>query len=41
MGAIIKGNIPATLMLVRLKLDIPLDLNEQRSQFGFSKTSTT
>jgi site-specific DNA recombinase len=34
-GAIIKGNIPATLTLVRLKEDIPLDWNEQRSLFGF------
>ena len=40
MGAIIKGNIPATLTLVRLKEDIPLDWNEQRSLLGFSKTST-
>jgi hypothetical protein len=41
MSAIIKGNIPATLTLVRLKKAIPLDWNEQRSLFGFSKTSST
>ena len=40
MGAIIKGNIPATLTLVRLKENIPLDWNEQRSLFGFNKTGT-
>ena len=40
MSAIIKGNIPATLTLVRLKEDIPLDWNEQRSLFGFNKTGT-
>jgi hypothetical protein len=38
MGAIINGNVPATLTLVRLKADIPLDWNEQRSLFGFNKT---
>jgi DNA invertase Pin-like site-specific DNA recombinase len=41
MGAIIKGNIPATLTLVRLKEAIPLDWNEQRNLFGFSNTSAT
>ena len=40
MGAIIKGNIPATLTLVRLKENIPLDWNEQRNIFEFSKTGT-
>jgi site-specific DNA recombinase len=41
MSAIIKGNIPATLTLVRLKADIPLDWNEQRDLFGFNKTGVT
>ena len=41
MSAIIKGNIPATLTLVRLKADIPLDWNEQRNLFGFNKTGVT
>jgi site-specific DNA recombinase len=41
MGAIIKGNIPATLTLVRLKEAIPLDWNEQRNLFGFNEKSTT
>ncbi|MEN8131086.1 MAG: recombinase family protein [Pseudomonadota bacterium] len=38
MGAIIKGNIPATLTLTRLKGDIPLNWNKQRNQFNFSIT---
>ena len=39
MGTIIKGNIPATLSLKKLKKGIPLDWKEQRDQFGFSKVN--
>ena len=41
MSAIIKGNITATLTLIRLKKAIPLDWNEQRKLFSFNETSTT
>ena len=40
-SAIIKGNIPATLTLVRLKTDITLDWSEQRDLFGFNKKGVT
>ena len=40
MGDIIKGNIPVTLSLNRLKKTIPLDWDEQRDLFGFSKISS-
>ena len=39
MDSIIKGNIPATLSLSKLKKCIPLDWKEQRDQFGFSKSN--
>ena len=34
---IIKGDIPATLSLDRLKRDVPIDWEEQRREFGFSQ----
>ena len=35
--AIIKGNIPPTLSLGRLKKGIPLDWEEQRQSLGFAR----
>jgi len=35
--AIFKGRIPRKLSMIRLKEDIPLDWEEQRKEFGFSR----
>jgi hypothetical protein len=41
MDAIIKGNVPESVSLGRLKKGIPLDWDKQHRLFGFSNTRAT